>query len=125
MVGIVGTGQRPLYYDINGKPYEGNKPHLQWARDKASKDSARIQQDYVFWGFGKSNVSTVWLGLDHSFDGKGPPIIFETMIFGGPINGYQWRYSTKEEALAGHKKVLYKARFSILIKLFEKIFIRD
>ncbi|WP_166903861.1 hypothetical protein [Mycobacterium sp. DL440] len=28
-------------------------------------------------------VSTVWLGLNHSFTDDGPPIIFETMVFGG------------------------------------------
>lgn len=26
-------------------------------------------------------VSTVFLGLDHRFSGKGPPILFETMVF--------------------------------------------
>ena len=26
-------------------------------------------------------ISTVWLGFSHNFGGKGPPLIFETMIF--------------------------------------------
>ena len=26
-------------------------------------------------------VSTVWLGLDHSYRDEGPPLIFETMVF--------------------------------------------
>jgi hypothetical protein len=50
-------------------------------------------------------VSTVWLGLDHSF-GEGPPLIFETMVFpskDGPLNELDCdRYSTEAEALAGH-----------------------
>lgn len=50
-------------------------------------------------------VSTVFLGLDHSFT-YGPPIVFETMIFGGEHDQYQERYSTYDEALAGHKKAL-------------------
>ena len=44
-------------------------------------------------------VSTVFLGIDHSFGGS-VPILFETMIFGG--ENYQERYATWEEAEAGH-----------------------
>ena len=51
---------------------------------------------------GDVRVSTVFLGLDHQF-GSGPPLLFETMIFGGEHNEYQERYSTWEEAEAGHK----------------------
>lgn len=50
-------------------------------------------------------VSTVFLGLDHSF-GQGPPILYETMIFGGEHDGYQDRYATRAEAIEGHKKAL-------------------
>ena len=48
-------------------------------------------------------VSTVFLGFDHQW-GDGPPLLFETMIFCGEHDGYQERYSTWEEAEAGHKK---------------------
>jgi hypothetical protein len=46
-------------------------------------------------------VSTVWLGLDHSWD-DGPPLIFETLVFGGPLDGEMERYSTEAQAIAGH-----------------------
>ncbi len=46
-------------------------------------------------------VSTVFLGLDHNW-GEGPPILWETMIFGGPQDGYQERYSARAAAEAGH-----------------------
>jgi hypothetical protein len=46
-------------------------------------------------------VSTVWLGLNHGW-GAGPPLIFETMVFGGPLDEYQERYATEEEASTGH-----------------------
>lgn len=41
-------------------------------------------------------VSTVFLGLDHRYAGAGPPLLFETMIFGGPetIDLDCWRYSS-------------------------------
>jgi hypothetical protein len=48
-------------------------------------------------------VSTVFLGLDHNWGG-GPPLLFETMIFGGRHDDYQERYSTWDEAVEGHKK---------------------
>lgn len=55
------------------------------------------------------SVSTVFLGLDHQF-GEGPPLIFETMVFGGPLDQYEERYSTWEEAEAGHKRWVEKAK---------------
>lgn len=47
-------------------------------------------------------ISTVFLGLDHSF-GSGPPLLFETMVFGGPLDQEMDRYTTWEEAEIGHK----------------------
>lgn len=52
-------------------------------------------------------VSTVWLGLDHSF-GDGPPLIFETMVFPrGSLSDLECvRYATEEEAIKGHQAVV-------------------
>ena len=49
-----------------------------------------------------AEASTVFLGLDHSF-GAGPPLWFETMVFGGPLDGEMSRYETKADAKAGHR----------------------
>lgn len=57
-------------------------------------------------------VSTVFVGIDMQF-GEGPPIVFETMIFGGPLNDYQWRYSSWDDAETGHKAAVRKARAAI------------
>ncbi len=51
-------------------------------------------------------VSTVFLGLDHNFNDKGPPILFETMIFGSSLDGEQERYATWSEAEEGHLQML-------------------
>ncbi len=59
--------------------------------------------------FGDVRVSTVFLGLDHNF-GNGEPLLFETMVFGGPLDGEQERYCTWDEAEAGHKVMVEKAR---------------
>lgn len=52
---------------------------------------------------GDVRVSTVFLGLDHSYDG-GRPLLFETMIFGGEHDQEMWRYFTWDEAETGHKE---------------------
>ena len=63
--------------------------------------AGRVASDYV----GDVHISTVFLGIDHSF-GSGPPLLFETMIFGGDHDGYQERFRTWDEAAAGHKIAL-------------------
>lgn len=55
-------------------------------------------------------VSTVFLMLDHNYIPGGPPVLFETMIFGGDHDGYQDRYTTKAEALIGHEKAVKLAK---------------
>jgi hypothetical protein len=50
-------------------------------------------------------ISTVFLGLDHQW-GDGPPLVFETMIFGGEHDNDQWRCSTWEEAVAQHQNAV-------------------
>jgi hypothetical protein len=56
---------------------------------------------------GEVRVSTVFLGLDHSFaTGPHAPILFETMIFGGPLDERMWRYTTMESAKEGHERAV-------------------
>jgi len=53
-------------------------------------------------------VSTVFLALDHAWEG--PPMLFETMIFGvpedHPLFEYQQRYVTAADAREGHKQAV-------------------
>lgn len=56
---------------------------------------------------GGERVSTVFIGMDHSFSRVPcPPVLWETMIFGGAHDEYQERYSSREEALAGHARAV-------------------
>ena len=48
-------------------------------------------------------INTVFLGIDHNFKKSGPPILFETMIFGGDKDGYQKRCSTWAQAKIMHQ----------------------
>lgn len=74
---------------------------VEWGKWMQSADR-HLADDTI----GDVRVSTVFLGLDHDYSNNGEPILFETMIFGGEHDGYQKRYSTKEEALKGHKDTL-------------------
>lgn len=80
----------------------------EWARLHSDPDYIRVAREPIITPAGPATVSTVWLGLDHNFSGVGPPIIFETMVFGGgeEWEDAQWRYSTEAEALAGHQAAI-------------------
>jgi hypothetical protein len=57
-------------------------------------------------------VSTVFLGLDHGSTVEGPPVLFETMVFAPdtPFDQEQERYTTYDEAEAGHQQWVARAR---------------
>jgi len=103
---------RPLYYNHEGEVISLDEwsalislPEYKIvARDQVFVRDAHSQIDYEEGTArmrGVVSISTVWLGLDHSWWG-GPPIIFETMIFGGAHDEAQWRYATHLEAIQGH-----------------------
>lgn len=50
-------------------------------------------------------VSTVFLGLDHSFF-AGPPLLWETLVFGGPLDMEGKRYHSHEAARRGHVEMV-------------------
>ena len=88
------------FYDRKGQPMD----LMEWAT--AFEDTDRKIGDDTING---QQVSTVWLGSHYNY-GEGPPLIFETMIFGGPHDQYCDRYSTEEAALAGHDQIVAALR---------------
>lgn len=85
------------YILVDGEPVPCDDLTL-WSLWFGNRTDRIVQQDYV----GRIFISTVFLGIDHRFLGDGPPILYETMIFGGKHDQYQDRYCTRDEALAGH-----------------------
>lgn len=59
---------------------------------------------------GGTSISTEFLGLNHRFIGSGPPLLFETMIFGGRLDNFQDRCSTWDEAEAMHAEAVALVR---------------
>lgn len=90
------------YYILEGKNPVPVKDVLAWGMQSLDRSSWSVDKTDI----GDVLVSTVFLGIDHSmsFNNPGVPILFETMVFGGIYNEYQWRYATWEEAEKGHKK---------------------
>lgn len=85
------------YFKLEGKEPVQVTDCLEWARWFENFDGRVVARDDLH----DAVVSTVFLGLNHQF-GDGPPLIFETLVFGGPIDGQMSRYSTWDEAAAGH-----------------------
>ena len=90
-------------YILDGQTPVECEDLLKWGAwlETANRHVALTKKDGI-------KVSTVFLGLDHSFGGA-PPILFETMIFGGKHDEDQSRYATWKEAVAGHKAMCKKA----------------
>ena len=63
-------------------------------------------------------VSTVFLGIDHRFGYReGPPLLFETMVFKDKETMEEdgcWRYSSWDDAQAGHDAVVKRLRKAML-----------
>jgi hypothetical protein len=83
------------YYDRHGKPLDREAFYASWG-EPAEK---YVRKTMV----GKVEISTVWLGIDHAYSG-GPPIIFETLVFGGKHADDGERYATEAEAIEGHDR---------------------
>ena len=86
--------------------------------DKDNEPKAASTEDYLRWCqefptrkiIGKTtindqNVSTVFLGLDHSYGG-GSLVLWETMIFGGEYDQNQWRHTSQREARESHERIV-------------------
>jgi hypothetical protein len=73
----------------------------EWSAARSRDDDSLWQKYRQVTDTDSAQVSTVWLGLDHQF-GDGPPLIFESIVFGGALDQEMDRYSTWREAQNGH-----------------------
>jgi hypothetical protein len=84
------------YYNFDGEPITMYEWAELWHGDR----------HVAVTKLGDAEVSTVWLGLDHRFIGDGPPLIYESMVFGGILDGERDRYPNWNAALAGHDQLV-------------------
>jgi hypothetical protein len=89
---------------------EGHLPRpvtaLVWMtrRDDANRTVAKTRMSPAV------EVVTIFLGLNLQWRPEGKPLLFQTKVVGGRRDGEQWRYTTWEEAEAGHQAVVKTLR---------------
>lgn len=107
-------------YILMGKLAVPEPDLFKWARwfEQAYTDGSMIVRKTQVGGCW---ISTVFLGLDHSFNFKNDPdilpVLFETMIFRGGKGDEQWRCETWEEAEAQHNEAVALVRNAIKEKV--------
>lgn len=110
------TPERPYMYMLGGSDGHQLVPttdSVEWGRWLRKAKYKQPTDKHGFLGpcrvgsteVGEAWVSTVFLGLDHGW-APGPPVLFETMVFGGPFNEEQDRYCTWDEAVVGHAEMV-------------------
>lgn len=93
---------RPIYFKLQGK-IAVPCSILEWGMDYEDVNARTVARTFI----GTLWVSTVFIGLDHSFGGDDAyPAIFETMIFDDIEDDYQERCSTWAEAEEMHARAV-------------------
>jgi hypothetical protein len=98
--------EKPHYYVLNeqGEP-QPESDIVAWGQCFHSKNRI-LKQETI----GESWISTVFLGIDHNW-GEGPPVLWETMVFGGALDQEQDRCSgSREQAEAMHARMVALVR---------------
>ena len=100
-------GQYILNENGDAVPAHGLLSWGQWLADH--RVECRVGYDVI----GNATVSTVFLALDSGWFWREEldpvsykPTLWETLVRGGPYDGHQKRYTSREDALAGHGKIV-------------------
>lgn len=94
-------------YILDGKTPVPCTDLIEWAKWREANNRT-VGRDHI----GDILISTVFLGLDHRY-GPGKPILFETMVFEGPLDQEQVRYCTWDEAEKGHQEMIERVKTAI------------
>lgn len=98
--------RRHQYYVLRGHDVFPAISAEQWAKEFEVRDR-RVARTQITEDI---EISTVFLGLDHNFGVDGPALLFETMVFGGTLDGEMYRYATWAEAEIGHARMAERVR---------------
>jgi hypothetical protein len=80
---------------------------LEWGRwFQENGDARQVAVDQLD---GDVLVSTVFLGMDHAWNG-GPPVLWELMVFRGGSSGHQERFASRADAADAHAKMVAALR---------------
>lgn len=92
------------YILVNGEPVlvEDLEAWARWFDQARKEGKTRLGRAIL----GDVKVTTVFLAFDHNLDDEGPPLVFGTLISGGPHDGKEWNYATLDQALLGHERAI-------------------
>lgn len=94
------------YYKLEGKTPVAVESFIQWNLWMASASFAEITVMYN--EFADCLISTKFVGIDlnpGSGNYKSQPMVFETLVMGGVLDGKKNLYPTWDEAMQGHLKI--------------------
>jgi hypothetical protein len=96
----------PRHYDR-----QGNEITQEEFRSLFRPDYYRVARINI----GRTLVSTMWLGVNHARYDNSPLEIFETSVFSDDeeYDGYNRRYASEAEAVAGHREVVRRVRLKL------------
>jgi hypothetical protein len=98
--------RRPYAYNLDHEPIDPIEAGALLMDGPARHVGATAINDDI-------HISTVFLVIDHRMLGEGPPVLYETMIFGGPFDQSCERYTTREAAEAGHERWVAQVREAV------------
>lgn len=108
-------GDMQLWYRRDGSPCSMEEGVKELEKDRAV---ARTQVNDTL-------ISTVFLAIDHNLGHGGPPMIFETLVFDGPLDGEMDRYATEGLALVGHERMVTLVRAEYDVATIGELMDRD
>jgi hypothetical protein len=89
---------RSIFYMLEGHTPVAVSPLDFMGSDVRKQQGWRVARTLL----GEVEVVTTFLGVDQSMVPTGPPLLFETLVFGGKVDGVYDRYPTWEAAERGH-----------------------
>lgn len=93
--------ETPLWYWIDGKPVDAQSIGLL----SMNTDAMRVAVTTLRTPESLIAVSTVFTGIDYNWQRYVCAVLWETMVFNGPIRD-QRRYAAFSEAQAGHSEIV-------------------
>jgi hypothetical protein len=99
-------------YILNEKGEPVAEPDLaKWGQQFEQTERRRVAREQI----GEATISTVFLGLDHGWGG-GPPVLWETMVFGGVLDQECDRCSgSREQAEAMHARMVARVKGKVTV----------
>ncbi len=101
-------GTRKMHYILTNDREVVAVSAKEWGRwfDTTDRHVADLRDEDI-------RISTTFIGLDHS-SGDGPPLVFETLVFGGPLDGEEEHCSTWQQAIEMHHQMAQRVTLAVL-----------